>query len=336
MSKKANPALVGGFVLGAIVLAVASVFFFGGGKFFKTTETYVSFFEGSLKGLENGAPVTFRGVRVGSVKDIKVVYDLKTSDLSIPVVFEIDLDRLEVMGGDGFAEESKSEANEENSALVQRGLRAQLQMRSMVTGQLAINLDFFPGAKIVRHGAYHGLNEFPTVPSEVEKLRDLAEKFVSRLQDIPIDQVADEMLDLLKSMKSLVTSEELEGAVKGADRLVNSPDLEASLKSLRSALDSADEAMRSVRALADKADEKIVPLADGLRRASEDLGTVLDEAGRVLEAVQSSLGDNSDLRVRAVTAMEEVSRAARSVRILADYLERHPEAVLQGKKEAGQ
>ncbi len=335
MSRKANPAVVGGFVLGAVFLAVASLFLFGGDKFFRTTHTYVAYFEGSLKGLEIGAPVTFRGVRVGTVKDVSVVYDVKTNDLRIPVTFEIDLDRLEVIG-DGAASGTESGGTSENSVLVKRGLRAQLQMRSMVTGQLAVNLDFFPETEIVHHAGYGGIEEFPTVPSEVEKLRDIAEKLVGRLQEVPVKEIADELQGLLKSMRELVSSPELENAVRGADRLVNSPDLQASLESLRAALENAEGAMRSVRRLADNADERLVPMSEGLQRASDELGKLLDEATRVFESVESSLGEDSDLRVRTVTALEEVSRAARSVRILTDYLERHPEALLTGKKEAGQ
>lgn len=336
MSRKANPAVVGGFVIGAIVLAVASVFFFGGGKFFKKTETYVSYFEGSLKGLEVGAPVTFRGVRVGTVKDIKVVYELKNNNLKIPVIFEIDLDRLEVVGHGGTVPETPREAKKEDSALVQRGLRAQLQMRSLVTGQLAVNLDFFPDSKIVRHEAYKGLPEFPTVPSEVEKFRDIAQKLIASIQDAKIDEIAKDLRKLLNSMNALVNSKELEDAIKGADRLVNSPDIQASLGNLKSALKNADEAMRSVRRLADNANTQLDPLAQGLQQASDDLGKLLDEASRVFESIESSLDENSDLRVRAVSAMEEVAEAARSVRILADYIERHPEAFLKGKKETGQ
>jgi paraquat-inducible protein B len=336
MSRKANPAVVGGFVLGAIVLAVAGVFFFGGGKFFKTTETYVSYFEGSLKGLEVGAPVTFRGVRVGSVQDIKVVYQLKNNNLKIPVIFEIDLDRLEVVGKGGAAPETRTEAKKEDSDLVKRGLRAQLQMRSLVTGQLAVNLDFFPDSKIVRHEDYKGLPEFPTVPSEVEKFRDVAQKLIASVQDARIDEIAGDLRNLLKSMRALVTSKELEDAIKGADRLINSPDLQALARDLRAALESAEKAMNSVRQLAENADGSLAPLEEGLRRASGELDKLLDEATRILASVESSLSDDSDLRVRAVAAMEEVAEAARSVRVLANYIERHPEAFLKGKKETGQ
>lgn len=334
MSRKANPAIVGSFVLGAVILAVAGVFFFGGGKFFRETETYVAYFDGSLKGLDVGSPVTFRGVRVGTVKGVSVVYDVTKSDLTTPVIFEIDLNSLEVIGA-SEAEQQASAAGEDDSILVKRGLRAQLQMRSLVTGQLAVNLDFFPDSKIVKHGRYKGHTEFPTVPSEVEKFRDFAQQFLAQLHDIPVGQIADDLRGLLESMKKLVASPELEGAIRGADDLMNSPDLQASLKSLRAALQNADEAMQSVRRLADNADDQIAPLAEGMRGAADDLDKLLTEATRVFRSVESSVSDGSEMRVRAVSALEEVARAARSVRVLADYLERHPEALLTGKKEAG-
>ena len=332
MSKKANPAVVGGFVLGAVALAVGSLFFFGGGKFFRTTETYVAYFEGSLKGLEIGAPVTFRGVRIGTVKDIQVVYDVDKSSLNIPVIFDIDLDRL-VLEGD-VAQASKAD-DDDHDVLIERGLRAQLQMRSMVTGQLAVNLDFFPDSEPVYHGDYKGYGEYPTVPSEVEKLRDIAEKLVSQLQDVPIGEIGQDIRDVLSSLDELVSSDELNNAVAGADRLINSPDLAASVQALRTALENADAAMQSVRRLADNAEENLVPLAEALKGASKDLGGLLDQAARVLKSLESSLDDDSDLRVRTLNAMEEVAAAARSVRILSEYLERHPEAIVRGKKEAG-
>jgi paraquat-inducible protein B len=333
MSRKANPAVVGGFVLGAVAIAVGSLFFFGGGKFFRTIETHVAFFDGSLKGLEIGAPVTFRGVRIGTVKDIQVVYDVDSSELTIPVIFDIDLDRLVITGDVARAIEASGDNGDD--VLIQRGLRAQLQMRSMVTGQLAVNLDFFPNSEPVFHGGYKDYDETPTVPSEVEKLRDLAEKLVTRLQNVPVDEIATELGDLLKSMEALVSSEELSRILEGADRLINSPDLAESVKTLRSALESADAAMKSVRQLAEDAEENMAPLVEGLQHASQELGNVLDQAAAVLKSMESSLDEDSDLRVRTITAMEEVAAAARSVRVLTDYIERHPEALLKGKKEAG-
>jgi paraquat-inducible protein B len=333
MSKKANPATVGAFVIWAIALAVGGIFFFGSGKFFRTTEVNVAFFEGSLKGLEIGAPVTFRGVRIGTVKDIRVVYDSDTAELKIPVIFEVDLDRLTVVGN---AEAYKTEGDGDDDILIERGMRAQLQLRSLVTGQLAVNLDFFPNSKIVYRGGYRDYDEYPTVPSEVEQFRDFAENMIAQLQDMPLGEVVDEVLSVLQGMEAIVSSQELAGTISGADRLVNSPDLAASLKSLRKALESADAAMVSVRELSEGAEEQIGPFVNGLREASEEFGSLLEQAAGVLESVDSSIAEDSDLRVQTITVMDEVSRAARSIRVLADYLERHPEALIKGKKETGQ
>jgi paraquat-inducible protein B len=331
MSKKANPATVGAFVLGAITLAISGIFFFGSGKFFRTTETHVAFFQGSLKGLEIGSPVTFRGVRLGTVKDIRVVYDANSSELKIPVIFDIDLDRLMVIGADA----NELAEDDGDDVLLERGLRAQLQLRSMVTGQLAVNLDFFPGSPIVYRGGYKGYEEYPTVPSQVEQLRDAAERIIGEIKDAPIGEMFEELLAVLQQVETLVSSDELAGAISGADDLINSEDLAASLKSLRRALDSADAAMVSVRELADGADDRVGPLVDELKQASDEFGDLLEQAATVLQSVESSIDEDSDLRVRTITAMEEVARAARSLRVLADYLERHPEALLKGKKEAG-
>ncbi|UCC15101.1 MAG: MCE family protein [Gammaproteobacteria bacterium] len=331
MSKKANPTVVGAFVLGAMALALGGMFFFGSGKFFREVDTNVAFFEGSLKGLEIGAPVTFRGVRIGTVKDIRVVYDTDKAELKIPVIFEVDLDRLTVIGDS----DPTADDHEDGDILIERGMRAQLELRSLVTGQLAVNLDFFPGTKAVYHGGYEGHDEYPTVPSEVEQLRGAAQKIIRQIQDVPFDEIADAIQATLEGMEKIVTSNELAGAISGADRLMNSQDLQASLKGLRRALDSADAAMRSVRELADHADDQVGPLVDGLRQASDEFGDILQKAATVLESVELSLDEDSDLRVRTITAMEEVAAAARSVRVLADYIERHPEALIKGKKEAG-
>jgi len=330
MSKKANPTVVGAFVLGAVALAIAAVFFFGSGKLFRKIDTHVAFFDGSLKGLEIGSPVTFRGVRLGTVKDIRVVYDTDKSELMIPVIFEIELDRLTVVG-----EGSGSAGDDDGDILLDRGMRAQLQLRSMVTGQLAVNLDFFPGSPLVYRGGYEDYDEWPTLPSEVEQLRDAAQKIIRQLQDVPVDEIAQEIAAVLKGVDDLVTSENLAGLLEGAHRLADSPDLEASIAGFRTAMERANAALHSVQQLAEDADEQLLPVARGLREASEELGALLDQAGRVLNSVESSLDEDSDLRVRTLNAMEEVAAAARSVRVLADYMERHPEALLRGKKEAG-
>ena len=89
MSKKANPAIIGGFVIGAIILTVVALLAFAGGRLFADTDTLVTYFEGSLRGLRVGANVTFRGVKIGEVTDVSVTTDARTLDLSIPAIITI-------------------------------------------------------------------------------------------------------------------------------------------------------------------------------------------------------------------------------------------------------
>jgi paraquat-inducible protein B len=139
MSKPANKTMIGAFVVGAVVLAVTAVVLFGSGKFFRKTEPWLTFFQGSVKGLNVGSPVVFRGVQIGQVTDIIVGFDPTQLEVLIPVFFEIDPEKFKDIGR--RVETSDADMHK---ALISRGLRAQLQIQSLVTGQLLINIDFYP------------------------------------------------------------------------------------------------------------------------------------------------------------------------------------------------
>ena len=134
MAKKANAKLIGGFVAGAIVLVIVGALAFGGAQFFAKKRAAVLFFQGSLSGVDKGSPVTFRGVKIGTVTNVSILYDVTKAVLRIPVHIEIDLEKVQIVSG---------QRNERNiKTLVERGLRAQLQSVSLVTGQTAVDFDF--------------------------------------------------------------------------------------------------------------------------------------------------------------------------------------------------
>ena len=137
MSKPASKTLIGVFVLGALALAVIALVIFGSGKFFERRITYVMYFDGSVKGLNIGSPVVFRGVKIGSVKDIELKADAKDFKVFIPVYVQVEPQKVTVIKG----APGQGQYIEE---LIKKGLRAQLEMQSIVTGQLMINVDFFP------------------------------------------------------------------------------------------------------------------------------------------------------------------------------------------------
>ena len=150
MSKQANKTLIGAFVVGAVALVIVGILAFGSGQFMKNMRKYVLYFDGSIKGLSVGAPVVFRGVKVGSVTDIKVRFEGEDFAVRTPVFVEIDPDRI----SSDFSEREaalylrKLRLNKMVDLLIKRGLRAQLQSQSLVTGQLLVALDFYPDKPI--------------------------------------------------------------------------------------------------------------------------------------------------------------------------------------------
>ena len=130
MSKEPRYAWIGTFVVGAIVIIAAAVLFLGRGKFFERTGTYIAFFSGSVKGLQIGAAVSFRGARVGTVKDVSIVYKADRDELIIPVLLELDADSVQGL----TSIESKKGGPSEGqliSRLIDKGLKARLGLDSM-------------------------------------------------------------------------------------------------------------------------------------------------------------------------------------------------------------
>ncbi|MCE5336512.1 MAG: MlaD family protein, partial [Desulfobacteraceae bacterium] len=165
MSAKTNPKLIGAFVLGAAALVVAAVVTFGSGKLFSDRERCVLFFDSSVKGLSVGAPVLFRGVKVGSVVDISLVFDSQDVTFRIPVVIEVEFDRVTEAHADP---RKKPDANSERvllKKLIEKGLRAQLNTQSFLTGQLYVMIDLFPDSAVRLTGIKSNYVELPTIPS---------------------------------------------------------------------------------------------------------------------------------------------------------------------------
>jgi paraquat-inducible protein B len=148
MSTKVNKTAIGAFVLGAVALAVAAVLVLGAGKFFTTVHTYITYFEGSVKGLNIGSPVMFRGVKVGEVTSISIMFDKATNKLKIPVVFNLEPEKFK-----GTKEEFQRDPKTIEKAVKELGLRTQLQSMSFVTGQLMVALDFFPDKPAILPGS---------------------------------------------------------------------------------------------------------------------------------------------------------------------------------------
>ena len=328
MAKKANPAAIGGFVVGAAALLVVGVLVFGSGKLWKATRPWVSYFPGSVKGLQVGAPVTFRGVKIGQVTSIKAVLNVRDEPLTIltPVYWEYDTDMVETVGI------SRAELNKMAAAgrpvdqlLIKRGLRAQLQLQSFVTGQKFIQIDFHPDTPIRLVGVDTDVPEYPTIPSSLAHL-------TKSLEELPLREIGDAALNLLHH----------------ADQLVNSPEVKAVLRSANETLKTYDKVGRDIDSkiipqtskLVKNIDTQIIPQTSKLVRDLDSQVTpaardALKEAEATLATYRDLMAEGSPVRYELVVLLSEAAAAARSIRVLTDYLERHPEALLAGKGGPG-
>ncbi len=366
MGKKANPAVIGAFVVAAVALAVAGLAVFGGGKLFREVEMWVLYFDESVKGLAVGAPVTANGVKIGSVRDIKVVIDRKNFTARTPVFIALEADRVVGPAGERIRFQPGAIGTK---ALIERGLRAQLQVQSFVTGQLAIELNFHPGTPVKLAGLTQDIPEFPTVPSTGEKL-------AQTLENLRLDELVNSVKEAVDGFNRLVNAPEVREVLlaatrtlKGAERLVAAADkrvlvpLGAGIERLST---DASDTLRDVRKLVGHVDDHTVPavneaaqaagtllrdldaqtmpaanellgdlrrLARNLETTSDEARTALQEARKTLVTVAGVVEEGSPLEYQLSTALQEMQAAARAVRHFADSLERHPEALLVGKDQ---
>ena len=335
MSRKADPAAVGAFVVGAALIGIWAVVFFGSGKLFSETTAHVSYFPGSIKGLDIGAPVTFRGVRVGSVTDIQAIYDVANDSFYLPVIYEIENDHFQTVGDREHLTFDPDDDEQSIAHLIQSGLRARLELRSMVTGQLNIELDMFPETPVSLRGHSGPQLEVPTLQTGIEEFMERVKAFFDRMEKFPIDEIGESLNATLAGIDKIINSERTTSIVDGVDALVNSPDLKSALSSLDRALVSFDAAMRSTQQFVDDADTQLEPIVDHVMTASKGLEDALNDTRDLMREVRNSISEDSELRTRTTRAMEELEAAAQSVRILADYLERHPESLIKGKPNPG-
>jgi len=213
MSKKVNKTVIGLFVVGALVLLMAAVVVFGSGVLFKRTNKFVLYFDGSVKGLAIGAPVMFRGVSIGTVKDISLIYDSKAGTIMLPVIVEIEQGRIK--GTPSFGDEDG------DKKMIALGLRGKLEVQSFLTGQLMISFDLYPDKPAELRGILKEYPELPTLPTPPD--------IFELMNELPIKEIA----------------KNLQATTKGIDRLVNSSDLQGSLYEMRSTLQETKQAMHS-------------------------------------------------------------------------------------------
>ena len=332
MSRKTSPTLIGAFVLGALALVVLAVVVLGSGRFFRQTREFVLYFDTSVNGLRVGAPVKFKGVEIGAVKDIRLQLEKGAQVNKIPVIIEIDLEKLTSRGARG---DVARDVPTFRKAIIDMGLRGQLLMESLVTGLLYVGLDFFPNTpvRLVQsdEGNYQ-YPEIPTTPTTLEQAQDAATRIMAKIEE----------LDFKGLQKSLTET------VDGVNHLVNSPDLKASLRGLNQAMPKLEEALVSIRKAATSLDGNMATLSKNLEQTSDATREAMQQATlaikqtdgalkaaeAVMVNVNGMMDQDSPTFYELRRSMKEISAAARTLRLLSGYIERNPRALIFGKPES--
>ena len=307
-SRKANPAVIGGFVLGAVALSVVAALVLSSGRLFQRTTRWVIYFDSSVKGLDIGAPVVFRGVQVGSVTDVAAYVDTARDIVATPVY--IDLVGGTVRLPTGIPPKPVATIGK---WIQERGFRAQLKSQSFVTGKLYVDLGFHPGSPLQLAGLDPSVPEIPAVPTELERIEQTFRSVVGQISKMPIEEIV----------------ENLRSATGAASELLSDPHLKSAVANLDATL---AETRRTFANLNGR--------LDGLE---DDVGATLQQARSTLERVQEAVAEvqslvepGSALNYQLLVALDEISKTARSVRALSDALGREPSQLIFGKGRTGE
>ena len=264
---------------------------------------FVLYFDSSVRGLTIGAPVEFKGIKIGSVLDVRLEYDKKSTSFRIPVLIEVEPERI--ISHDTQEVDSTDETLQN---MVKNGLRARLQTGSLITGQLFVELDMFPGTPVVMRG--DGTSQYPELPTieaaNFAAITKSVQNLVTKLDAIKFDKIGDELL----------------GTLQGTNRIVNSPEIESTVRDL-------EQSMASLRSILKKVD------SSNIKEAIDAAHVALDKLSTTLTLTNKILKPNSPLQYNVIQLTGELEETSRAIRALVETLERNPQSLIFGR-DAGE
>jgi paraquat-inducible protein B len=323
MSKQANFYLIGIFVIAAFILGVGTFIFFGATQFHKDTAIIVSTFRGSTNGLREGAKVKAYGVEVGQVRKIMLHRMEETDEVVIPVLMEIDLSHVgNLLGYNSLNEFSESEC----LAALERDAHATLQLDSFVTGLLYVEIIFGqPGEGFIlnseRFAEYRAM---PTLPTDMEVFFKSLQNIASNLGETDFVGLVDETRSAVTDIRGQLAAMDLPSLRKKIDLLLEETQTIVTSPEIKTMLADLSEVLATFNRIS----SSIAGNTDG---TITQLNRTLGELEAVTLQAQAWMDPSNALYNEAIEAMQQITDAARSMRILAEYLERNPNALITGK-----
>jgi paraquat-inducible protein B len=322
VSKKINTTSIGLFIVTGLALGVIALLLFSSSKWFTKTREMIVYFDETLNGLNEGAPVKYRGVTIGSVKRVMVHFNQDDDDYAMPVIIELQEDLIRERMGEGRDVLTTKGLDE----WIKAGMRATLETESLVTGVLYIECRPNPSAL---PPVFHQKTKiYPEVPSEPTQMNQLFHNLASLdLKSIQtnLNMLITRLDTTVGDLKLAEVSRRLTNLLTSVDRIVSSPDITNGLAALRPTLDQ-------YRDLGAKLTSRVDPVANGLTNSLAEATRALSQIQGTGENLRSLLAPDSALRTQLEQALEQLAAASQSMAALADFLKQHPNALITGRE----
>ncbi|MEX0330424.1 MAG: MlaD family protein [Puniceicoccaceae bacterium] len=335
MKRLSNATLVGIFVLVAAFLGIATIIYVGSSRLFKAEEDFIVYFGESVNGLTVGAPVKFKGVPIGQVRDIRITYKqrLTRGDSYIPVFFSIDLKKVGRKLDQNLAIDLIDPLKFEEE--IRNGLRAKLQLESFLTGLLYIELDYYenPGIPSRWLQMDEDLKEIPSLPSDMAEFGAKTTDILGHLASLDVEGISNRLVRILERLDTVMHEIDFKGM--NSSVVDTTATLRDALEELQ--LDQTVPALRetllSLKSVADKLEGAIDPAVADYQAVMKDVSGTLQRSNEVLNNLEELTSVDSRTRRELVKTLEALQRASQSAEELLAYLERNPRALISGRAQ---
>ncbi len=344
MSNKANSTRIGAFVVFSFFLLIAGIILFGGREFFTNKNIAIVYFNGSLQGLNVGAPVAYQGITIGQIKEIQLDVNTDTYQIKIPVLISLVPDKVIKMEG----KDKKNQQQDINTFLktmCDRGLRATLKTQSLLTGKLYIDLAIHKNKEAIYNDKDGEYLEIPTVPSELQQI-------TQAVQSLNFMELAAKFSNTMDALEKMSTT--LEQALNSEESRKNLTTFFASLEHFHSILSKLDEGLLPLISKLDTSLNKAAQLSDNtnqmighidgqiepffttINNTARDTGLAMRAAETLMTDLRQSTGVDSPLYYQLTEGINEMGKAASAMRAFTEYLDRNPQRLIFGAEQQGE
>lgn len=320
MSTKKNTSLaIGAFIVGAVLLVFVALIFFSGGRLFAEKDRVIMYFSGSVQGLQVGAPIKLKGVVLGQINDIQIIFQSDNKTIVTAVTADLVMERI--------SSEGSKINNDFIVNAVASGLRAQLNYQSFLTGLLYVELDFYPDSELKLYELEEDYAEIPTIATSFEEISN-------RFQELDLKGLVNNVNDLAEQINTIVGDGQVQKTLTNFNQLIVS--LEATSNNLNGEISQMSgqmtQTLSELNTLIGQLNTTTPKIAETLDKSLQELQTSLGNFDDATANVNYLLSDDSILVNQISSTLEDISRSAQAFRSLSETLEQQPEALLRGRK----